>query len=65
MQVVPVLNVKPEVDMEILVVVIMEDTVRLPGLPPLRLQLGKLAFQRSGWSWLVTLKVIPEWSMMP
>ena len=34
---VPVFNVKPEVDMEILVVVIMEDTVRLPGLPPQRL----------------------------
>ena len=30
--------------MEILVVVIMEDTVRLPGLPPLRLQLGEISF---------------------
>ena len=50
MQVVPVLNVKPEVDMEILVVVIMEDTVRLPGLPPLRLQLGEISFSAE---WLV------------
>jgi len=35
---VPVFNVKAEVDMEILVVVIMEDTVWLPGLPPQRLE---------------------------
>ena len=34
MQGVPIFNVKTKVDMEILVVVVMEDTVRLPGLPP-------------------------------
>ena len=37
---VPEFNVEAEVDMEILVVVIMEDAVWLPGLPPLRLQFG-------------------------
>ena len=34
---VPVLDVEAEVDVEILVVVVMEDTVWLPGLPPHRL----------------------------
>ena len=47
---VPVFNVEAEVDMEILVVVIMEDTVRLPGLPPLRLKLGEISFSVE---WLV------------
>ena len=34
-EVVPELNVEAEVDMEVLVMVVVEDTVRLPGLPPL------------------------------
>ena len=35
---VPVLDVEPEVDVEVLVVVVVEDAVRLPGLPPECLQ---------------------------
>ena len=35
---VPVLDVEPEVDVAVLVVVVVEDTVRLPGLPPECLQ---------------------------
>jgi len=34
MERVPVLNVESKVDMEVLVVIVMENTVRLPGLPP-------------------------------
>ena len=34
MESVPVLNVESKVDMEVLMMIVMEDTVRLPGLPP-------------------------------
>ena len=53
---VPVFNVEPKVDMEILVVVIMEDTVRLPGLPPQRLQFYRFReFQNSLLSFYLLL----------
>ena len=62
MEVVPELNVEAEVDMEVLVMVVVEDTVRLPGLPPLFL---KLMFTDCALLKCCTLKVIPEWSMIP
>ena len=46
---VPVFNVEAEVDMEILVVVIMEDAVWLPGLPPERLEFSYLIKQVRGY----------------
>ena len=49
MQAIPKLNVKAEVDMEILVVVVMEDTVWLPGLPPQRLEFSYLIKQVRGY----------------
>ena len=41
MKLVPVLHVEPEVDMEVLVVVVVEDAVRLPRLPPLFLNIKR------------------------
>ena len=38
---VPVLHVEPEVDMKVLVVVVVEDAVRLPRLPPLLLNIKR------------------------
>jgi hypothetical protein len=37
---VPELNVEPKVDVEVLVVVVVEDTVGLPGLPPVTLEVN-------------------------
>jgi len=38
MQLIPELNIKGKVDMEILMMVVMEDTIRLPRLPPVSLE---------------------------
>ena len=59
MQRVPVLYVESKVDMEILMVVVMEDTVWLPGLPPQGLERDK-SVSFIALSFVVTLKLMPE-----
>ena len=66
MESVPVLNVESKVDMEVLMMIVMEDTVRLPGLPPQFLALIPInSYTFQSYNYFFTLKLIPEWSIIP
>ncbi len=53
--------------MKVLVVVVVKDAVRLPGLPPAKMLLDFVVgyVVSSVVTYQCLLKVIPEWSIMP